>query len=89
MAELISLAQAADLIILGQINPDARSAPALRPEKIVVACGRPALLVPYVDIATDLIVAGAYQHSQLREALIGGVSRGLFRHITVPVLMSH
>jgi nucleotide-binding universal stress UspA family protein len=180
MAELISLAQAADLIILGQINPDARSAPALRPEKIVVACGRPALLVPYVgtyaqvgrrvliawdgsreagralndalplignaeavtvmtvrarerdfegdrpsieriirhlarhgvvarsdevlrggnaisdvllsraaDIATDLIVAGAYHHSQVREALIGGVSRGLFQHMTVPVLMSH
>jgi nucleotide-binding universal stress UspA family protein len=179
-AELISLAQAADLNILGQINPDARSAAALRPEKIVVASGRPALLVPYVgsfaqvgrrvliawdgsreaaralndalplisnadavtvmtvrarernferdrpsmerivwhlarhgvvarpaetpsggapvsdvllsaavDFAADLIVAGAYHHTQVREALIGGVSRGLFRHMTVPVLMSH
>jgi len=179
-AEFAALAQAVDLIILGQIDPDARPAPALRPEKIVVACGRPALMVPYVgsfaqvgrrvliawdgsreavralndalplignaeevtvmtvrarerdferdrpsmerilrhlalhgvvarsvqtphggntvsdvllsgavDIAADLIVAGAFHHSQMREALIGGVSRGLFQHMTVPVLMSH
>jgi nucleotide-binding universal stress UspA family protein len=179
-AEVIALAQAADLIVLGQTDSDARAAPVLQPEKIVVACGRPALLVPYigsypdvgcrvliawdgsreavravndalplihhaetvtvmtarrsereferdrssmervvdhlarhgvvaqpdrvfhgsspvhdvllsraVDIAADLIVAGAYHHSQMREALIGGVSRGLFRHMTVPVLMSH
>lgn len=179
-SELTVLAQAVDLIILGQINPDARPAPAMRPEKIVVACGRPALIVPYVgsftkvgrrvliawdgsreavralndalplidnaeavtvmtvrtrerdferarpameriirhlalhgvvarsgetthggiaisdvllsgamDIAADLIVAGAHQLSPVREALIGGVSRGLFQHMTVPVLMSH
>jgi nucleotide-binding universal stress UspA family protein len=179
-AELVALAQAVDLIILGQINPDVRSTPALRPEKIVVTCGRPALVIPYigsfaqvgrrvliawdgsreavralndalplignaeavtvmtvtarerdferdhrslerivhhlalhgviarsaitahggiaifdvllseaVDIAADLIIAGAYHHSQIREALIGGVSRGLFQHMTVPVLMSH
>ncbi len=37
----------------------------------------------------DLIVAGAYHHSPLREALLGGVSRGLLDHMTVPVLMSH
>jgi len=37
----------------------------------------------------DLIVAGAYHHSQLREALMGGVSRELLEHMTVPILMSH
>jgi nucleotide-binding universal stress UspA family protein len=47
------------------------------------------LLSEAVDIAADLIIAGAYHHSQIREALIGGVSRGLFQHMTVPVLMSH
>ena len=41
------------------------------------------------DIGADLIVAGAYHHSQLREAIIGGVSRELLDHMTVPVLMSH
>jgi nucleotide-binding universal stress UspA family protein len=41
------------------------------------------------DIGADMIVAGAYHHSQWREALVGGVSRDLLRHMTVPVLMSH
>jgi len=41
------------------------------------------------DMGADLLVAGAYQHSQLREAIIGGVSRELLDHITLPVLMSH
>ena len=41
------------------------------------------------DLDADLIVSGAYHHSQLREALVGGVSRALLDHMTVPVLMSH
>jgi nucleotide-binding universal stress UspA family protein len=32
--------------------------------------------------------AGSH-HSPLREALVGGVSRELLEHMTVPVLMSH
>lgn len=180
-AELIALARAADLTIIGQANPYLRrSAPAWRPEKIVVACGRPVLMVPYIgsydqvgrrvlvawdgsreatralndalpvisdaetvtvmtvrarerecgrdhsaldriirhltrhdmvvraeetvrdgsavsdmllsraaDFAVDLIVAGASHHSAWHEALVGGVSRKLFQHMTVPVLMSH
>jgi nucleotide-binding universal stress UspA family protein len=47
------------------------------------------LLSRATDLGADLIVAGAYHHSQLREALIGGVSRELLQHMTVPVLMSH
>jgi nucleotide-binding universal stress UspA family protein len=47
------------------------------------------LLSRAADLAADLIVAGGYHHSQLREALLGGVSRGLLDHMTVPVLMSH
>jgi nucleotide-binding universal stress UspA family protein len=47
------------------------------------------LLSRAADLAADLIVAGAYHHSQLREALVGGVSRELLEHMTVPVLMSH
>jgi nucleotide-binding universal stress UspA family protein len=179
-AGLIALAQAADLIIIGQVNPRARLVPAWRPEEIVIACGRPVLMVPYTgrfpqigrrvliawdgsreaaralndalpvigaaedvtviavrprardferdrlsmerivrhlarhgitaravetvqtstaisdvllssaaDLSADLIVAGAYHHSPLRESVIGGVSRDLFQHMTVPVLMSH
>ena len=48
-----------------------------------------ALLSRAADLDADLIIAGAYHHSQFREALVGGVSRNLFDHMTVPVLMSH
>jgi nucleotide-binding universal stress UspA family protein len=47
------------------------------------------LLSRAADLAVDLIVAGAYHHSQFREALLGGVSRELLDHMTVPVLMAH
>jgi len=47
------------------------------------------LLSRAADLAGDMIVTGGYHHSQLREALIGGVSRDLLQHMTVPVLMSH
>jgi len=47
------------------------------------------LLSRAADLDVDMLVAGGYHHSQLREALLGGVSRDLLRHMTVPVLMSH
>jgi nucleotide-binding universal stress UspA family protein len=47
------------------------------------------LLSRAADLAADLIVSGCYHHSPLREALVGGVSRELLEHMTVPVLMSH
>jgi len=37
----------------------------------------------------DLLVAGAYGHSRLREVLLGGVTRSLFRSATLPLLLSH
>jgi nucleotide-binding universal stress UspA family protein len=47
------------------------------------------LLSRAADLGADMIVAGAYHHSRLRETLLGGVSRDLLDHMTVPVLMSH
>ena len=47
------------------------------------------LLSRAADLGADMIVAGAYHHSHLREELLGGVSRDLLDHMTVPVLMSH
>ena len=41
------------------------------------------------DLGADLLVTGAYGHSQLREAIFGGVTRALFDHMTVPVFLSH
>ncbi len=41
------------------------------------------------DIGADLIVMGAYGHSRFRETILGGVTRELLKHMTIPVLMSH
>ncbi|MFN4088537.1 MAG: universal stress protein [Alphaproteobacteria bacterium] len=39
--------------------------------------------------SADLIVMGAYGHSRLREAVLGGATRTILRQMTVPVLLSH
>lgn len=179
---VIELAKSVDMTVLGQLSPDTSAGRAawIRPANVVVAAGRPILVVPYAgafaavgkrvvlawdgtreaaralndalplleaaeeviaifvasretglereklslervarhlrrhaieirveetlrgdmavsdiilsraaDLEADLIVAGAYHHSQLREALIGGVSHDLLEHMTIPVLLSH
>jgi nucleotide-binding universal stress UspA family protein len=47
------------------------------------------ILSRLADLGCDLLVMGAYGHSRLRELALGGVTRHLLRHMTVPVLMSH
>jgi len=37
----------------------------------------------------DLLVAGAFGHSRLREFILGGVTRSLLTDLSMPVLMSH
>lgn len=37
----------------------------------------------------DLIVMGAFSHMRLREAILGGTTRNIFAHMTVPVIFSH
>ncbi|MGI9372115.1 MAG: universal stress protein [Hyphomicrobiales bacterium] len=41
------------------------------------------------DFGCDLLVMGGYGHSRTRELVFGGVTRSIFEHMTVPVLMSH
>jgi nucleotide-binding universal stress UspA family protein len=41
------------------------------------------------DAGADLIVMGVYGHSRLREMALGGVSRHVLSHTTVPLLLSH
>jgi nucleotide-binding universal stress UspA family protein len=48
-----------------------------------------ALLSRLADEDIDLLVMGAYGHSRIRELVLGGVTREIFRQMTVPVLMSH
>ena len=37
----------------------------------------------------DLLVMGGYGHSRLREMMLGGTTRSILEHMTVPVLFSH
>jgi nucleotide-binding universal stress UspA family protein len=47
------------------------------------------LLSRAADLGADLIVMGAYGHSRVREMMLGGATRSILQHMTVPVLMSH
>jgi len=47
------------------------------------------ILSRLADNGSDLLVMGAYGYSRLREMVFGGVTRHIFRHMTVPTLMSH
>lgn len=42
-----------------------------------------------VDMQADLIVMGAYGHSRLRQVILGGTTKHVLTHTTIPVLMSH
>jgi len=48
-----------------------------------------AILAYASDTGADLLVTGGYGHSRARELILGGVSRELLDHMTLPVLMSH
>jgi nucleotide-binding universal stress UspA family protein len=47
------------------------------------------LLSRAADESVDMIVMGAYGRSRLRELVLGGATRHIVRHMTIPVLMSH
>ena len=47
------------------------------------------LLSAAMDFGYDLLVMGAYGHSRLRELVLGGSTRTILQHLTIPVLMSH
>jgi nucleotide-binding universal stress UspA family protein len=47
------------------------------------------LLSRATDLDIDLIVMGCYGHSRLHERVLGGATRTLLEHMTIPVFMSH
>jgi nucleotide-binding universal stress UspA family protein len=47
------------------------------------------LLSHAADSGADFMIMGGYGHSRLREFVLGGVTRSIFRTMTIPVLMSH
>lgn len=48
-----------------------------------------ALLNYAADSAADYMVMGGYGHSRLREFILGGVTREIFRSTTLPTFMAH
>ncbi|ADZ69806.1 universal stress protein [Polymorphum gilvum] len=54
--------------------------------------GKPAgeaLLATAEDIGADLIVMGAYEHSRLREAILGGTTRAMLERTGIPLFLAH
>ena len=41
------------------------------------------------ELGADLLVMGAYQHSPLREWLLGGVTRHMLANADLPLLLRH
>ncbi len=41
------------------------------------------------DVDADLLVMGAYGHSRLREAILGGATRNMLETAEVPVFLAH
>ncbi|MBI3699758.1 MAG: universal stress protein [Afipia sp.] len=50
---------------------------------------QPTILSVAADEGCDLLVMGGYGHSRFKETVLGGVTRDMFRSMTVPTLMSH
>jgi nucleotide-binding universal stress UspA family protein len=47
------------------------------------------ILTQAKEVGAGLIVMGAYHHSRLREFILGGPTRTVLEHTTVPVFMAH
>ncbi|MGA8898507.1 universal stress protein [Bradyrhizobium sp.] len=47
------------------------------------------ILSAAADEGLDLLIMGGFGHSRLKETVLGGVTRDMFRCMTVPALMSH
>jgi nucleotide-binding universal stress UspA family protein len=65
----------------------------LHPERIHVEPDRRGagtrLLHEAQVIGADVLVMGAYTHSRLHEAILGGATRHVIEHATLPVLLAH
>lgn len=76
-------ARVADLLALHGVTAAVREIP---PDYRKVS---EVLLEEAVEMSADLVVAGAFSHSRLRELVLGGVTRDILADGSVPVLMTH
>jgi nucleotide-binding universal stress UspA family protein len=46
------------------------------------------LLAAAREFGCDLLAMGAYSHSRLRQLILGGVTRHILEHASLPVMMN-
>jgi nucleotide-binding universal stress UspA family protein len=93
-AQLIRIHWSDDYQRRGPLAPDLESYPAAHDLKTdraifqsinnVVGAG---LLAAAMEFDCDLLVRGAYSHSRLRQFILGGVTRHVLEHATIPLMM--
>lgn len=77
-----------DLGLIDHLARHGISAECLRPDMETNDVGTLLLETAAEEDAT-LIVMGAYTHSRVREAVLGGVTQSVLKHAKIPVLMMH
>lgn len=102
--DALPILEAADQVIVYSVNPDHDHIPGAEiathlarhgintDAKHTVATGidiGDAILGAVSDNAVDLLVMGAYGHTRFREFVLGGATRHILHHMTVPTLLSH
>ena len=94
-AEAVRILAADEYQRRGPAAPDLASYLALHDVHAEVATFRPidrevgaGLLKAATEFGADLLAMGAYSHSRLRQLLLGGVTRHVLEHATLPVLMN-
>jgi hypothetical protein len=70
-AAFIDLSKSFDLTILGQLSPETRSS-GFPPDEIVVATGRPILVIPYAGTFDNIGRRALVAWDGTREAVAGG-----------------
>jgi nucleotide-binding universal stress UspA family protein len=101
LSSLPFLRQAEEVFVLAgtRLGADAPGTPAILTEHGITAelhvlpigsgSFGSALLHEAHELGADMMVMGAYQHSPIRERLLGGVTRFALTNADLPVLMRH
>lgn len=64
------------------------SAEVINVEELAVGTGK-TILQSAIEFDADLIVMGAYGEARLKQVVLGGVTRSLLKHTTIPLFLSH
>lgn len=83
-----SYAQSLDALLIGHLERNQVSAQLVRRSAPAAQVGT-IIDMHAQEAEADLLVAGGYSHSRLREQVLGGATRFLMEHASVPTLLAH